>query len=91
MAGVKKENVSISSRSKVLTITADNQPKTEAGSEDEAREYYRRERSQESFERSFNLAFEIDSKNVSAQMNDGILVVKVGRPATQLEQEIEIQ
>ncbi len=90
MAGVKKENVSINSKGKVLTISV-NQQENQENSEAEARKYYRRERNQESFERSFNLSFEIESKAVSAQMNDGILIVKVGRPEAQLEQEIKIQ
>lgn len=91
MAGVRKEDVSISSKGKVLTISVDHQKKTEEIQEDETRKYYRRERHCQSFERSFNLAFEIDSKEVSAKLDDGILVVKVGRPEAQLEQEIKIQ
>ena len=72
--GFKKEDISIEVEDGYLTIEAEknNEDKTE----DDSKNYIRRERSYNSYKRSFYLG-DLDQDNIKAEFNDGMLEVIV--------------
>lgn len=71
--GLKKEDFKVSVDRNLLTISFDlKESETEENSK-----FIRREFRQKSFKRSFNLNERIDATNISAQYNDGILLLNL--------------
>ncbi len=91
LAGVKKENIGISSKGKVLTISVNQENSEEENKTTDNRKYFRRERRTDNFECVYNLAFEIESKAVTAKFEDGVLTIRITRPEMAKEQQIQIQ
>lgn len=67
--GVKKEDLKIDLKGKLLTVSAEN--KTEAESKD--KDYVRREFSFHSFSRSFTLPDNVDGSKIAASYKEGVL------------------
>lgn len=90
LPGFKKEDISIDLEKDCLTITAER--KSESDEEDSERNYVRRERFYGSYSRSFNVSG-IDTDNISAAYNDGILSVSMPKktPEVPAARRLEIQ
>ena len=73
LPGVKKEDVSIDVNENVITISGER--KVEEERKDD--EFYRVESVYGKFERSFTLPDDVDTDNIEAEMNDGVLTVKI--------------
>ena len=71
--GLKKEDFKISIDENVMTISAE---KKEENTEEQA-QYSRREYSYSSFQRSFNLPENVNSENINASYENGILAISV--------------
>jgi HSP20 family protein len=71
LAGIKKDNVEIECKDNTLSISA----KKEEKKEEENKNYHRFEYSCGSFYRSFQLPSNIEQKDISAEMKDGVLKV----------------
>lgn len=86
LPGVKKENVELVCEKGVLTITAKtNEVKTE-----EKEGYIRKERVSGEMTRCFELE-DIDEENISAKMEDGVLIVTLPKSAASQEKRIAIE
>lgn len=72
--GFKKEDISIEVDDGYLTISAEKN--YENNEEDEDRNYIRRERSYNSYKRSFYLG-DLDQDSIEAKFNDGMLNITV--------------
>ena len=72
--GFKKEDISIEVDDGYLTISAEKN--YENNEEDENRNYIRRERSYNSYKRSFYLG-DLDQDSIEAKFNDGMLNITV--------------
>ena len=72
--GFKKEDISIEVDDGYLTIEAEKN--TENNEENEDRNYIRRERSYNSYKRSFYLG-DLDQDSIEAKFNDGMLNITV--------------
>ena len=72
--GFKKEDISIEVEDGYLTIEAEKN--NEDKIEDDSKNYIRRERSYNSYKRSFYLG-DLDQDNIKAEFNDGMLEVIV--------------
>lgn len=70
--GIKKENINIDCENGYLTISATH----EETSDDEGKNYIRKERYYGSFERQFYIG-EVDEDSIKAEFNNGILKVVV--------------
>lgn len=75
LPGIKKEDIDIDIHDGKLTIQGERKFKDETKEED----YYKVETSFGKFMRSFSLPDNIDSDQVSASFNDGVLEVKVAK------------
>lgn len=73
LPGVKKEDIKIDFHDGVLTISGERNHKEEVKDED----YYKVETSFGKFQRSFTLPSDIDSENITASTNNGVLEVTV--------------
>lgn len=67
--GFKKDDFSVSCENGVLTISA----QTEKEEEEKKKNYTRKEFSSKSFSKSFTLPENVDSDNIGAKYNDGVL------------------
>jgi HSP20 family protein len=77
LPGVKMEDMDISVTDNVLTIKAEKS----AEKKTEEKDYHLVERSYGSYERSVPLGFSIEPKDVKAESNDGVLTIKITKPA----------
>jgi len=73
LPGVKKDDISIDVSDGVLTITGERSHKKEVKEKD----YYKLESSYGKFQRSFTLPSEVDSENISASSDNGVLEVTI--------------
>ena len=87
--GVPKENLKITLQDNILTIEGEKKKY----SEEKEINYYREERSFGKFKRCFTLPVEVDSDNVDAKFNDGILEIKLNKmePKKETERLIELK
>ena len=87
--GVKKENIKITLQDNILTI--EGEKKNE--SEQKDKNFYRSERMFGSFKRSFTLPVEVDSENVEAKFENGMLHVQLKKiePKIKNEKNIELK
>lgn len=81
--GVPKENLKITMQDNILTIEGEKK-KIE---EEKGKNFYREERCFGQFKRSFTLPVEVDSENVDAKFNNGILEVKLNKLKPKVEKE----
>jgi HSP20 family protein len=73
--GVSKENLKITLQDNIITIEGEKKKINN----DSSKNFYREERSFGSFKRSFTLPVEVDSDNVDAKFNNGILEIKLNK------------
>lgn len=85
--GLDREDIKLSVENNVLTVRGEKRQET--SSEDET--FYRTERSYGSFERSFTLPSHFDADNVQAQMENGVLTIRVPRREEAKAREIRIE
>jgi len=71
LPGVKKEDIHVDVKENVVTISGKRKTKKEIKEED----YYKVESSYGKFERSFTLPKNVDTENIHAQSQDGVLEV----------------
>jgi len=72
LPGLKKENIKITLENNELTIEG-----TKKRAEKNERKYLRVERMTGTFKRTFTLPYEVDSNNVTANFNDGVLSISL--------------
>jgi len=90
LPGYKKDDVSIEIEDDVLVIKSDVENKTE----DEGKNYVRKEYYKRSFERRFVLSDDIDINKIDAKMEDGILNIiidKIKELKTESVKKIDIK
>ncbi len=87
--GVDKEDIEVGVENNRLTIQGERREEKEAGGE--GRDYYRTERFYGSFQRSFVLPDGVDSGNISAQYNEGVLKVTLPKAAESKKQTIKVK
>jgi HSP20 family protein len=89
LAGVKKENISITVKDSTLTIKAEKNRKEET---EKNAKILRTERNFGTLSRSFNLGQDIEQDNIEANFADGLLTVSVSKAkeAKPVQRKIEI-
>jgi len=87
--GIKKEDLKISLKDYVLTITGE---KKNQNNDNKKLSYIKSERSFGAFSRNFNLSKEIDQENIQANYENGILRIVITKQLKEqkLEKEIKI-
>ena len=86
--GVKKEDLKISLKDSVLTVSGE---KKNQDGENKELNYYKNEISTGKFSRNFNLSKEIDQDNIQAAYEDGILKIVVNKKLKEEKTEKEIK
>jgi len=85
--GVVKEDIHVDVKGRKLTISGESKTDNEVKDENN----YRRERKYGRFERTFNLAFDIDPEKVDAKHENGILSLVIPRPEELQAKQVTIQ
>ena len=81
LPGMKKEEISINIKDRVLTIKGDKKIENE----DKKDHYYRKERVYGCFKRSFTLSEDVRIDDVSADFKDGVLTLTLKKDTTKEE------
>ena len=84
--GLSRDQLKISVENNTLTVRGEKTPET--SSEDET--FHRTERSFGGFERSFSLPPYVDTEDVKAALQDGVLAITLPRRAEAKAREISI-
>lgn len=89
MLGVNEEDIKIRMSGNAVTIAAES--KEELNEKKES--YYRKERKSRSYQRTFRLpdAVEIDTDNMEANYEQGILELKLPKKKQKKEKEVEVR
>ena len=87
LPGVKKEDINIDVSDGVLTITGERSHKEEVKEED----YYKFESNYGKFQRSFSLPAGVDTENISASSDNGVLEVIVPKLEKQIKEKKKIE
>ena len=86
LPGLSRDDVAIEIKDGVLTVSGERK----AESEDESQGYYRVERAFGAFSRSLTLPDGIDAQAVDAEFNDGVLEVRIPKPAERKPHRVQI-
>lgn len=87
LPGVKKEDISVDTKNDVLTISGERKHKKEVKKDD----YYKLESSYGKFQRSFSLPKGVDSENIKASCENGVLEVTIPKLTTTKEEKKKIE
>lgn len=87
LPGVKKEDIHVEVKENRLTISGERKVKEEVKEDD----YHRVESHYGKFERSFTLPDNVDSENVDASTNDGVLEVVLPKKERGTSKKIEVK
>ena len=88
LPGVKKEDISVDTKDNVLTISGERKHKEEVKKDD----YYKLESSYGKFQRSFTLPKDVDSENIQASCENGVLEVTIPKLAIEdKKKKIEVK
>ena len=88
MPGLKRENIEIDVENNVLTIRGE---KSEERTEGEEGKYHLAERRYGTFARSFVLPRDVDSENIEASFDSGVLTVTIPKSEQARRRRIEVR
>ncbi len=86
LPGMKKEDINLSVRGDVLTVSGEREHKKE----EKTKTYHRIERAYGKFQRSIPLPVEVDTEKSKATYENGILTVRLPKSAKSKSKEIKI-
>jgi HSP20 family protein len=86
LPGMDKKDISLDIQNDVLTLRGRRQYENEVKEEN----FYRKEMSHGTFERSFTLPTGVDADRVTAEFKDGILTVEVPSPESRKPKQITV-
>ena len=86
LPGVEKEHVSVEVKDNILTIQGERRDDSTAGDEN----YYRRERTCGSFQRSFTLRSVITPDLIKASFRNGVLKVEIPKPEEEKPKQVTV-
>ena len=89
LPGLERQDVEISLEDNVLTIRGEK--KMPAHTDDKNKNYHMTERSYGIFYRAFQLPVGIDPASVEATMSNGVLKIKIPKPAHTAAKKIEVK
>ncbi len=87
LPGLKREDVKISVRGNLLTISGERKQEEETKN----KTYHRVERSYGKFSRTISLPSEVDVNKIKAVYKDGVLIITLPKPETLKPKEIEVE
>ncbi len=87
MPGLKRENIEVDVENNVLTIRGE---KREERTENEEGKYHLAERRYGTFTRSFVLPRDVDSENIQASFEDGVLTVRIPKSEKARRRKISV-
>lgn len=87
LPGVKKNDVKITVKDNLLTISGEKKSEKE----EKGKNYHRSERVFGTFQRTFRLPDLVDQENISAEYKDGVLHITIPKKEEAVAKEIEIK
>lgn len=87
LPGLKKEEIKISVRGNLLTITGERKQEEETKN----KTYHRVERQYGKFSRTISLPSEVDVNKIKAVYKDGVLHITLPKPETMKSKEVEVE
>ncbi len=87
LPGIQKENLKINVREGILTLSGERKSEDKK----EGENYYRIERNNGAFARSFTLPSKVDTQNIQASMKDGVLEITIPKLPEAKAKEIAVE
>jgi HSP20 family protein len=87
LPGVKREDVEVSIDANVLTLKGERKLEKE----EQGRRYHRIERSYGTFVRQFQLPSNVDTSQIDAQLNEGVLTVALNKKQELKPRKIDVK
>ncbi len=87
LPGLKKEDIKISVRGNLLSVSGERKQETET----KEKTFHRIERSYGKFSRNITLPADVDADKVKATYKDGILAITLSKPETMKPKEIDVE
>jgi len=87
LPGMEREDIEVDLEDNHLTISGEHATEEE----EEKRNYYRAERSQQHFERTFTLPSSVDRDGIKAEFQQGVLKVSMPKTEEAKKKTVEIQ
>ncbi|MBO8130695.1 MAG: Hsp20/alpha crystallin family protein [Candidatus Marinimicrobia bacterium] len=87
LPGVKKDDVKITIKDNMLTISGEKKSEKK----EKGKDYHRSERVYGKFQRTFRLPDMVETENVQAEYKDGILHITIPKKKEAMAKEIEIK
>jgi len=87
LPGVKKNDVKVTVKDNLLTISGEKK----CEKEEKGKNYHRSERVFGSFQRTFRLPELVDQDNISAEYKDGVLHITIPKKEEAVSREIEVK
>lgn len=87
LPGISKENIAVKVKDNQLMISAQE----EKEEKEESENYYRRERSRRGLQRTISLPDEVKGEEAKAEMEDGVLKVRMPKEKRKKEKSKEIE
>ena len=86
LPGVKKDDIKIDLKDRVLTLSGERSYDKEVKEEN----YYRKERIYGKFQRAFTLPADVDADKIQAEYKDGVLSIEVPKPDEQKAKQVTV-
>jgi HSP20 family protein len=86
LPGIEEKDIDVRVENNVLTISGERRLENEERKEN----YHRRERSYGRFTRSFTLPSTVDSENINAEFNNGLLKITLNKRSEAKPKQIKI-
>lgn len=86
LPGMKKEDIDISLTDNTITLSGEKKKEEKV----EKKNYYRVERSEGSFRRSFRLPAEVQTDKAEANFRDGVLEIRVPKTEEAIKQKVKV-
>jgi HSP20 family protein len=87
LPGVKKDDIEVSIDSNVLTLKGERKLEQE----ERGRRYHRVERAYGTFVRQFQLSNNLDTSSIDAQLNDGVLTLRLAKKQELKPRKIDVK
>lgn len=91
LPGINQDDLDLTVNSESVVLKYEAPRPAEPDSTDNGVKYLRRERRQESFQRSISLPFQVNPEGAEAHYENGILTIRIPRPEEQKPRKLEIR
>ena len=88
--GLDKDEVSVDLEENILSISGDSRNDVKSSKDIKSSRYIKRELKRSSFKRSFKLSDNMNTKNITADFNNGVLLITIPKKEPEKAKKVKI-